>query len=274
MEQNYTPARATNAIDAALFVFFLDRPLNESEIMALKEACASNELEKDFPQYEEMNVQYVAINFGSENVQQAPPTQLPAPAGFFYRDFTRSGRIAWEIKVDNNTIAICCNEYSRWNDVIQKVQHISHILMSAIQLRQVVKTIHTCVDKIVFDGSPEQYKFEKIFNLDSEYLNKKTANNTPPWHLHQGAFKDYQQYSQTKEDLGFVLDILNIGTLLEFQKVNTILEQVNELNFHTPIRCEQLLGKLSTIFDTMHQHNKNVVRSVLNSNMLTAIGLN
>ncbi len=259
MDKAYQPVAGSNAIDAALFILVLDSPLTKPEMVMLKETI-QEAFPQDFPSCQDINVTFISIG------AQKPSPPIP---GFIYRDYSRSGKIAWEVKAENNAITIRCGDYSRWKEVANKARSIIDVLLGKIPKKTVIKIIHTCVDRIIFRGAVDEYNFKHIFNEKSQYLNSASSKRQPPWHLHQGFFQHYENTDLS----GKWLDVLNITTALRPEGIDTFIEQVNELTFKTSIACSILKNKYMEIFIAMHNNNKSVIGDVLSKKLCKMIKL-
>ena len=267
MNDKYMLAGTSNAIDNTVFVVVLGSPLVESEMASLKKACLDNEFNKIFPHYEDIRVFTVSISTGNKKTAPAP-----AP-GFVYQEYSRSGKVAWELKVKDNSFTLTCGDYTDWKDVIEKAKKIFDVLLSAVPSRKVMKLVHSCSDCVIFDGGPAEYVFSEIFNTESNFLNPASSNRNPPWHLYQGFFRSKSEYEENVPFAGFWLDALNIRTVLRGAYVDTFAEHVNQFDLEHPSLCIDLQKEYHKVFEEMHSHNKDVVLGLLSSEMLIRVGL-
>ncbi len=208
--------------------------------------------------------------------QQSSETEVGIEAQRVKKDAS----IEWILRIDDNSITIHCLDYQRWNDFLEYVLKILNIVISKIKSAESsVSTIGLkVVDNFLYEGQIESYAADKLFRKN-DYLANNCFKVHDRWHCHTGWFEE------TSIDDTSILNQLNVGALyknIEGKKTHVTSIDHNAVirfqgtklnNLYVLIDPENDPSLLRTYLSELHRLNKNVLLSLLDSDMAKRINL-
>ncbi len=257
-----TPINSANAIDAAAFVVFFNRPFTEKEeakLLALKET-----FKDELPDFSR------TTKVTSKHEAGKPPEHLVKESGLKLQKFEPSGKIGWVVNVIENQIVVTCQSYDRWNKVWAKADLYIQAALKHLDLSSL--SVQACVLQFVdrFTEKSTTYNIHEVFDKKTAYLTSKATIADKLWHVHQGWFDE----KSTDEK---ILNVLNLGTNKDNGKIVTTIDHSLELQFISKPKIAKKFfdakKEYAKAFLFLHKNNKNVVKSLLNQKQRKAIGL-
>ena len=267
------PARDNNAIDEIAFIVHLTKDI-ESDVLQNFEAM--EQFSEDLPIKERINSMRLA--FEGNTASQSSMSQKFSGVKFSKKSENSENRYAFSLRVENNKIIVACSEYSSWSEVWPKsLSLISTVLKNIdIENNPVQEIVYQCLDRFVSAVGEGEYDIGSVFNVESKYLTKKAiSDNTNTWHVHQGWF------SQTVDENVKALNNLNIDSFgIDNNRVETLINHIINIKKANDIpvnSVQEMLdasdGYLNRAINQAHNGNKSVVKDILNTEMLQALGL-
>ncbi len=265
------PVNERNAIEAAGFSVTFDRNFNSVELDRLLGLEA--ELKAELPIF--TKIQKVEFTIDQSGMSRRPADfsgvqlqQLKSHGGL--------NQVSWVMKVDEQSIHITCGHYTRWHDVSRKVfQFLTTAIgfLDADSLR-VVGVASQVRDKFVYANEPSDYELSDVFNLNSDFLTRKTASAGALWHLHQGWFDVCASLSNAR-----ALNVLNIASARFGNQLTAMIDHSVQSNLIESIAAREAFvaeADSSVIYRTyceFHELNKSILAQLLAPQQLRAIGM-
>lgn len=252
------PINSLNAIEAMSFIVTLDqKELTQEEdkrLLSLKE-----ELKDDLPNFSQNTK--VEAKFDGKSLEQTTKQ-----TGVTLQHLDSNKKPTWLLSVNDNQIVVNCFAYDNWEKVWPKAQKFIQSVINAIGIDTcMISTLAIqCVDKFTQPNIEKDYTFLDIFKANSGYLTKHIAGVGRLWHVHQGWFDDKQSGNK-------ILNVLNISTVENGSNLVTAIDHIAQYRFK---EAKGLKSKeLDSYFKELHDNNKTLIKSLLNTNQAKAIGL-
>lgn len=263
MRMPAAPVNQENAIDAAAFVVLFNRPFTEKEetsLLALKEIFRD-----ELPDFSRTTMVTVKHEAGR------PPEHVVKESGLRLQKFEPSGKVGWVLNILENQLVITCQSYDRWNNVWAQSEKYMKAALRLLDINSL--SVQACmlqyVDRFI-EKSSSAYTTHDVFDKKTSYLTAKAATAGKLWHVHQGWFEERSPDER-------ILNILNMGTTEDRGNIVTTIDHSLQLQFlPKPKPAKRFFDakkEYQKAFLILHEKNKDVVKSLLNSNQRKAVGL-
>ena len=197
--------------------------------------------------------------------------KIGVTSGGLLQNLLPDGRPSWTLRVEGNTIVVSCTDYKRWDDISAKA--LGHIKAAIAFVNNdtnaVSSLIHQIVDRFV-TANKDEYNIGQVFNTQSPYLTGQALKAGNFWHVFQGWFEDRQVFS------GKLLNVLNLSTADNPASITitTTIDHAAHLRFSSPKAIGEFDNEFTRkAFDELHECNKSIIKQLLTSDQLKAIGL-
>lgn len=254
------PINSKNAIDAVAFVVLFNRHFTEkedSDLLQLKEV-----FKDELPNFSKNTIVTLKQELGRQ------PEHVVKESGLKLQKFEPSGKIGWILNITEGQLIITCQSYDRWDKVWAQTDKYIKATLKLLNLASL--SVQSCVLQYIdrFTEESTKYNIYEVFDESTKYLTKKSIEVEKLWHVHQGWF-------DKKSDDGKILNILNLGTSEDNNKIITTID--HSLQF---ISNPKPAGKFfddkkeyGKVFSFLHEKNKDIIKSLINQKQRKAVGL-
>lgn len=270
---SYSPINDAHAIVEVIIFIQFTPEFSKSTIKKLTVAL-EQDLKSDLPRANP--IRKIAFQFNPEE-QQPSSLNLDESVGIELQSINEDGNLEWMLRATENTIAVHCLNYTRWEDVWQKAEaflrkaftHIegSDSFVSHIGLKY--------VDRFLYNGDPEHPNLSELFSNDNPYLNK-TSFDHQLWHCNSGWFETLGNLKCLNQ-LNIAADFINIQnkkTLSVTIDHNAITFMDTDSNLHSILEENgNQEPKLKEIACELHSKNKQLLTALLSVEMQKRINL-
>jgi uncharacterized protein (TIGR04255 family) len=270
----YLPFAGRNAIAemsiGIQFALPFDQKVGEA-IDAIKTVFAA-----DLPKFDPL--QMITINIA--NIGAAPlgapqlPIANPAPAvtGFNLSKVKADGSMARALRAMGNLLSAHFSEYTSWAEIKpQAIGYIRRCLekLTILDRNQVTGVLLRYIDRFTFDGATQDANAGRLFQPDNKFVALKILDRGYQWHSNSGWFEQVVGAASA-------LNQLNVSS----GPLGVIIDHNSACNLPLPYKsiAELMEGRsdhpsLETILDRQHKANADLLRNLLNQQMLDTIGL-
>lgn len=262
-----TPFAGHNAVEAASFLLVFNGILSQAAVDAITSATES--LSEDLPglQRTEANVQVAGLSTFT----------LPEMA----RVLTGTdGSIKWRLSAGGNTLAVQCNQYTRFDDVLAKA--LRYLLTAldggsnAIPLQEIGFQV---IDKFVYpvDFDRTRYTTDELFHADCPYLTPQSKASGAMWHVHSGWFQSANADQPLLNQLNISNVDLDVGlnkqlaTTIDHRVILRLNGSMTTADFRPSTEAQP--DSLERLFRAMHSENKAAIMRALQPEKLQQIGM-
>jgi uncharacterized protein (TIGR04255 family) len=272
---SYSPINSAHAIvEVVMFVQFVP-DFGESTIRKL--VGVEHDLKDELPKVNP--IQKFAFSMFPEHGSQIVQQQ---PIGIEMQSIGRDGSLEWMLRTTENTIAVHCLDYSRWDKVWQQAKgyldktfrHLegSESFIASVGLKY--------IDRFLYDEEPEQASLSTLFRPDTNLVFKRAFLSGPLWHCHSGWFEDLNVRGGMKylNQLNIDATLTNIygnrrlvitvdhNAVAQVPQDKSSLSIVMKKNGSEGLLLDEIMGEL-------HQRNKTMMSELLSKQMAKRINL-
>lgn len=286
----FRPIHGDHAILEVVFQIALDRPLVRSEIQAL--AARHQELAEDLPSSrisEQMHpITDAAGGAVFFSLPMTPGDGQTSTPSLDFTAFRRDGNIEWRLQCAGPLITVNCTAYTRWERIWGRARrYLSFVLghTGEENSRRIQRFLLQYNDFFIWEGSPEEYRIEKLINMASGLVPPSLADRGAVWHLHQGWFaapSTLTPGSERPAAAGRILERLHVDSVegmlvgTTAPKLSVRIDHLVQYNLETDIESSSMFdvgGIGDASFEIMHQLNKRRLVEFLNDPVLEEVGL-
>ncbi|MGH8557821.1 MAG: TIGR04255 family protein [Methylococcales bacterium] len=275
---SYSPINDAHAIvEVVMFVQFAPG-FGDSTIRKLTqiEHDLKDELPKATP------IQRLAFSMLPQQGSQVMQQQL---IGIEMQSMRRDGSLEWMLRTTENTIAVHCLDYSRWDTVWQKAKgyldkafkHLdgSESFVDAVGLKY--------IDRFLCNTAPEQSNLSDLFGSNNDLIFNRafSMNSGSLWHCHTGWFEnmnlntaDMKCLNQLNVDSSFknINGNSKLVVTIDHSAIASIPQDKNGLSVLKKRNGSEELS-FEDIMNELHRQNKAMMAKLLSKQMATAISL-
>lgn len=269
----FNPLNPTNAVQEAVFVFALARPLDRraiEDIIKIHEEKKSSWL-KDLPKLQHHQV--IQFSLG----QPTPSASAPlAPISF--ESYQKDGSLERRLFLDGNTIALNIINYEGWEEATPWVKRVFNGLLPILSSNKYSFSGMGLqyVNAFNWEGSIKDYAIDKLLARDSEFIPKSiwAHNSSPSWHLHQGAVYDVKTSIP-----GNMLERSHLDAAVEGRNAVVRLDVVLQVTAFQPFPAsstpftDEKRGRVWSLFDELHALTKGRIKDYLRTDICDRIGI-
>lgn len=256
------PAKANNAIDVAALTVAFDQMLTPDEMLAARQAIDGFSVDLPGVMLEQPGITF---HFG--------PSDMPPPAPPYGRyEAARDGTHSWRVQIFPNLLQVLCADYTHSSPVLEKMNRFAQGILATLPQRvRIIELGLSVQDKFLYDMAPEdaEYTTDAVFAANTRYLTQVVRSSGALWHVHQGWFKELNETSR-------FLNQLNLSNVeLSETSMATLIDHRCLLQFkqETAPGYVALREQLNQLITLMLKTNKAIIRELLTSEMLKAIGM-
>lgn len=268
----YLPFAGKNSIVemniAIQFASPFDQKIGES-LEAIKAEFAA-----EFPKFEPL--QMFTISFGVQQFPMSGTSAAPAVSGFNLTKAKADGSAARILRVMTNMLSVHFLEYTSWKETKpQAIDYVARCLekLAILDRNPAISVLLRYIDRFIFDGVPQDATAGKLFRPDTKFVASRILDRGYQWHSISGWFEPLVGAAPA-------LNQLNVSSAMIQTTVGVIVDHNSVYSLPKPCAsiAELMQGEgerlsLEAIVDRQHTANANLLKNLLNQEMLDTIGL-
>lgn len=268
----YLPFAGKNSIVEMSIGMQFTVPLDQ-QVGGAAEAIRA-EFVAEFPKFDP--IQTFTLNIGA---QQFPiPGSNPAPtiSGVNLTKMRADGSPARVLRAMANVLSVHFMEYTSWK--MTRPQAINYITRCLEKLafpdrNPVTAVLLRYIDRFTFDGPPQDATAGKLFRADSKFVPSKILDRGYQWHSNSGWFEPLVGATAALNQLNIVSGVMQtaVGVIVDHNSIYTLPKPFNSVAALT--HGEGECPSLEAILDRQHTANADLLKNLLNLEMLNTIGL-
>jgi uncharacterized protein (TIGR04255 family) len=267
----YLPFAGKNAIAEMNIGVQFATPLEQ--IIAQSAEGVKTEFANEFPKFEPL--QMFTINFGMPQVSAQSYGGAPVLSGFNLTKPKSDGSPARVLRLVSNTLSVHFLEYTSWQET--KAQAISYIARCLEKLpfldrNPITAVLLRYIDRFTFDGVPQEATASILFRPGTKFVASRILGAGYQWHSNSGWFEPLIGAT-------LVLNQLNVSSGIIQGASAVIVDHNSAYTLPKPYASVGELkqgeggGSLEAILDGQHRANEDMLKNLLNQEMLDTIGL-
>ena len=269
------PFAGQHAIQSAAFSLEFAKELNVAEVERLRVAATA--LKNDFPKLTDQQRTTISFQIGLGEQGGSIPQPAAMDVGGFVLERLGSEQGHAQplrlIVVSRENVTIVINDYTRWEKFRSDINNYLSTLLQSINVQKGVAGISLQIaDIFIWRSDPADLNMTEVFSEKSKYL---VANAFDPsilfWHSHHGYV-----FEQTTPINFQQLDNININRTINSGEHQLQILTSHKITFPRPLYkfLDVNKEKISSILDTLHEKNKDILRDVLTPSLQLKINLN
>jgi len=271
---HFDPLHAAHAIEQVVFVVQFDPPLDEPQLLEIREAALQFKSEKDLPG--QMEIQEIAIAFGAPGAA-APPPRMPTGPGLVLMSTGRDGTVQNELRVERASLTFRTTLYSRWDAVwVQARRYFESMLPKYVQYSQISAVSLNYVDKFVWSGTLDQCSPNLMLLPRSKYVCPHVFEVTEFWHSHTGKFirTDTHTKCLLNVNVDYLDEINGVDTRRVVAITTVLTDMLNQLGYSpTRVAKDNALHFVDERMQKLHAFGKEVLGDIVSPEMSKRIAL-
>jgi uncharacterized protein (TIGR04255 family) len=268
----YLPFAGRNAIVemniGILFAAPFDQRIGES-VEAIKAEFAD-----DFPKFEPL--QMITINVGPQQFPMSSPTGVPVLSGFNLAKVKADGSAVRVLRVMSNVLSVHFLEYTSWKE--SKPQAIGYIArclekLAVLERNPTTSVLLRYIDRFTLEGTPQDANASILFRPDTKFVPANILNRGSQWHSNSGWFEPLIGDSPTLNQLNVSSGMVQTtsGVIVDHNMVYNLPKPRTSIAELTQRDGDHL--SLEAILDRQHGANVDLLKNLLNQEMLDTVGL-
>lgn len=265
MTGSFRPINDDHAIEVVKFALRVNQFLTPAQLQSVEQS--SERWLEILPAHATAEADFSALG---RNIK------LPA---LQYAYLQPDGTPLWSLQIGGQHLIVECSVYSRWERIWQVASELLKDALIALNSDQsrsknlgVSSVDLTVRDVFAVDcKSPERYDLTKLFK-ENQYLPKVAYSKSNAWHTNIGWFEEElpDPLVQTLHHLNF-----DANAQADQTKVGISHFQTRNTGIDIPIyeACGETWNALESVMNQLHANNKQVVRELLQDDVLKQIGL-
>ncbi len=271
----FAPRNKNNAIAEVAFVISLAGKPDVHLIEKFSESHAS-EWSEEFPIKDEVRGQKLQLG---PDMSVGPQILESTLDGALFRTLQRDGSLDWQVAIEGSLLKVNCGSYSRWANVWPTARgYLNRLCKQFVSSSTPVTSVALqYVDEFVWTSSEDTYDATTLFKRESEYFLPRMCSAGHLWHLHLGWFEKHNLPAEGRRLERVHIDaieeapIKRLATRIDITLRHDFSKRLNDQVQLFGTRSEGVLDKM---FETMHVRNKEMMKSLMTSQMADRIGLN
>lgn len=273
---DYLPFREKHSIqEAQISLLFFGR--FDRQPIEMTRGFAEAELSDIFPISAE-------VRGGSLQIDITNPSE-PSPlgamssdlVGFQFSKVQGNGQQARVLQLTENVLSASIMDYESWPVAKQDVDRCFQAVLRPLPLNRnpVVGFSHRFIDRFTYSGRPSDARAELLFAKGNPYIAPHIFESGSTWHCNTGWFD-----STLGKERDRVLHNLNISSQPVDLSSAIIIDHHATMHLESPRQSmpalwdppDEELGLISAL-DSLHHQNKEILKKVLLTEILSRIGL-
>ncbi|MER9091513.1 hypothetical protein NKI34_10345 [Mesorhizobium sp. M0700] len=221
-------------------------------------------------------MQMISVNLNPT----APQVQQSVASGMQFQkqslvrvnDDAVTNKVVEELIADPNHILYRNMNYSRWNNICSSYWDMSSEAITSILDNVPIRTIRLeYLDRFFYEGDPEQATATGAIKQGSELVAPHIFYLTDLWHSHTGKLEKTD--GENRRLFQVNIDMVDMAGPDSVSKRSIALMSAVEDRFAGGGMEGGTVGGLRATFDDLHKQVKDLFKSVVDDNMLAAVGL-
>jgi len=268
----YLPFAGRNAIVEMSIGIQFAQPFDQ-QIAGAAETIKA-EFVAEFPKFEP--IQMFTVNIGPQQFPTGGSSPTSTINGFNLTKVKTDGTPARVLRAMGNVLSVHFLEYTSWKETKpQAINYVTRCLkkMAIIERNPATAVLLRYADRFTFDGPSEDATGGKLFRPDNKFVASKLLDRGYQWHCNSGWFEPLGGAAPALNQLNVVSGMMQtaIGVSVDHNSIYALPKPINSVAELTQGAGEQL--SLEAILDRQHTANANLLRNLLNQEMLNTIGL-
>lgn len=266
----YLPYSNSHSIQEMHVALHLHHEFDQVDIESIRSDVEPS-LREQLPRSTEIHGGSVTLDLTNPGIQPQVGASLQ---GFQFSNVRGDGKPAQTLDFTRNLISVRVQEYSNWDSVCAAcMEYITAVVVPLQQLSR--NPVMACslrfIDRYTFNGATDQANADQLF-IRNKHIAEQCFEAGSLWHCHTGWFDAIEA--------GRVLNHLNITSSVIDQSATVIIDHQATVHLNTPRHSSEAIFAppqqgfgLSSMLNNLHEKNKEVLKSMLRSDLLSKIGL-
>ena len=237
----------------------------------LARAAATEELSNALPNVADVLGGSLQINLANPGSPIPSQSQL---VGFQMSAVQRNAQPARILLLTNNQLMVRILDYESWAETSQAVFEFLAPVVSALPLSENPVTSYgkRVIDRYTFNGRAEDAKADLLFVHRNPYVTPHTFDSGPNWHCNTGWF-DHISGGRVLHNLNVSSNQVDLSSIVTIDHNATLQLRHRGLSRQELYQPSDGSSGLVEVLNSLHEQNKEILRAMLTSEMLTKIGL-
>lgn len=232
------------------------------------------EFADEFPKFEPL--QLVTINLGPQQSMMPGLSSASTLSGFNLTKPKPDGSAVRVLRVMANLLSVHFLEYTSWKETKpQAIGYITRCLekLPVLERSPATSVLLRYIDRFTLDGAPQEANAGILFRPDNKFVATRILDRGNQWHSNSGWFEPLYGDALT-------LNQLNVSSGMIQTVAGVIVDHNSVYNFSNPCKSIAELTRgngnqlsLDAILDRQHTANADLLKNLLNDEMLATIGL-
>jgi uncharacterized protein (TIGR04255 family) len=231
------------------------------------------EFAADFPKFEPL--QMITINIGLQQFATPGASTAPTVSGFNLTKAKADGSPARVLRVMTNVLSVHFLEYTSWKEIKpQAINYLTRCLekLGILNRNPAVSILLRYIDRFTFDGAPQDASAGKLLRPDTKFVAARILNRGYQWHSNCAWFEPMVDATMTLNQLNVSGGIIQATTAVIVDH-NSIYNLPKPSNSIAELKQGGEGLPLEAILDRQHRANADLLKNLLNQEMLDTIGL-
>jgi uncharacterized protein (TIGR04255 family) len=224
------------------------------------------EFANDFPKFEPL--QMITVNLGPQQFMMPGANTAPTVSGFNLTKPKADGSAGRILRMMSNILSVHFLEYSSWKETKpQAVGYITRCLekLAVLDRSPATSILLRYIDRFILEGSPQDANGGKLLRPDTRFVAARILDSGTEWHCFSGWFEQLAGDFRT-------LNQLNVTSSM-IPTIGGVIVDHNSV-YNLPKPCISIAElSLETILERQHKANADLLKNLLNQEMLDTIGL-
>ena len=266
----YLPFNEKHSVQEARINLLFEGQFRQQAVDSAREA-ATDALSGDLPYVTDVHGGSLQINL------TIPGSPIPSQSqfvGFQMSAVQRNSQPARVLLLTNNQLSVSILDYVSWDITSRAVLEYINPVLSALPLSENPVTSYgkRVIDRYTFDGRPEDARADLLFVRQNPYVTPHAFESGPNWHCNSGWF-DFRLEDRVLHNLNVASNRIELSSIVTIDHNATIQLRSRCLSTQDLYNPSDGSHGLEGVLDSLHEQNKEILRAMLTSEMLTKIGL-
>ena len=232
-----------------------------------------SEFATDLPKFEPM--QMLTISFAMPQSSALSYGSAPVLSGFNLTKPKSDGSPARVLRLVSNILSVHFFEYTSWQETkTQAISYIARCLQSLLVLDRdpITAVLLRYVDRFTFDGVAQEASASLLFRPDTKFVASRILGAGHQWHSNCGWFEPLTGTAPTLHQLNVSSGIIQeaCAVIVDHNSVYTLSKPYSSVS---ELKQGEGAASLEAILERQHRANADMLKNLLNQEMLDTIGL-